>query len=145
MDAANALISAPFDFYGGYLQMSTYGKDNFLKEPAARKLAWYVKQLVYDRQLTMEDKVAIEQVATVNFELAQKDADRIAKLSKELNNASKDLKMELNRQKEQKRLLYEEVSTRLNDVKNEYHRFRRFVEAELTLKDAIIDKQNGII
>lgn len=84
-------------------------------------------------------------MAQLNFDLAQKDADRIAKLSKELANASKDLKLELNRQKEQKKILYEEVAKRLDAIRDEYNRFRRFTEMEMTVKEAIIAKQADII
>lgn len=57
---ANSLIAAPFSFYGGYLQMTATGRDEFLKEPAGKKLAWYIKQLMLDRQSLLEDKASVE-------------------------------------------------------------------------------------
>jgi hypothetical protein len=53
--------------------------------------------------------------------------------------------LELKRQKEQKRLLYEEVSARLDTEKSTFQSYQKFVETEFTVKDAIIDKQKDII
>lgn len=98
-----------------------------------------------DKRRILEDKEAVNNVALMNFEIAQRDADRIAELSKKLNQSNKELKLELRRQKEQKKYLYEEIRNRLDGLREEYNKYRDFVETELEVKDAIIDRQSEII
>jgi hypothetical protein len=50
-----------------------------------------------DKRRILEDKEAVNNVALMNFEIAQRDADRIAELSKKLNQSNKELKLELRR------------------------------------------------
>jgi len=59
-EKANTLISSPFGFYGGHLQMTAQGKDDFLKDQATKKLVYYFKQMQLDRAALIEDKTAVE-------------------------------------------------------------------------------------
>ena len=77
-----------------------------------------------DRAKILEDKEAVNNVALMNFDIAQRDADRIAELSRKLHTATKELKLELKRQREQKKYLYEEIRSRLDGLREDYKKYR---------------------
>ena len=91
------MLDYPLAFYGGYLQLAGHKKDEFLRNKFVEKLIWIIKQMQLDRKKILEDKEAVNNVAMMNFALAQKDADRIAALSNKLNVATKELRLELKR------------------------------------------------
>jgi hypothetical protein len=84
-------------FYGGYLQLAPGKRDEFLHDNFVKKLIHIIKQMEEDKRRILEDKEAVNNVALMNFEIAQRDADRIAELSKKLNQSNKELKLELRR------------------------------------------------
>jgi hypothetical protein len=66
-------------------------------------------------------------------------------LSKQLEISNKTLNLELKRQKEQKKYLYEEIRKRLDGLRDDYNKYRNFAETEISVNQAIIEKQNEII
>lgn len=66
----------------------------------------------------------------MNFELAQRDADRIALLSKKLNDATKSLTLEIKRHKQQKQYLYEEIRKRFDCLRADYNKYIAYAEKE---------------
>ncbi len=139
------MLDYPLAFYGGYLQLAGHKKDEFLHNKFVERLIWIIKQMQLDKKKILEDKEAVNNVCMMNFAIAQRDADRIATLSKQLNNATKELTLELKRQKEQKKYLYEEIRKRLDGLRNDYNKYRAFAEQEIAVKDAVIEKQSSII
>ena len=91
------MLEKPFAFYGGYLQLASTKRDDFLHQKFVEKLLNIIKQLRYENQKILEDKEAVSNVAQMNFELAQRDADRISLLSKQLATSNKTLNLELKR------------------------------------------------
>lgn len=77
--------------------MASTKRDDFLHHNFVEKLLNIIKQLRYENQKILEDKEAVSNVAQMNFELAQIDADRIALLSKQLATSNKTLNLELKR------------------------------------------------
>ena len=85
---ANSVLVKPFKFYGGYLMEMLYKKNEVLTQGTVQHLMKVISQLQREKELMNIDREAINNVATLNFDLAQNDADRIkeqADTIKELN------------------------------------------------------------
>jgi hypothetical protein len=77
IDEANCVFERPLNFYGGYLMQMLYKKQEVLTDEVVQKLLRVVTKLENDIKLRDLDREAVNNVATLNFDLAQKDADRI--------------------------------------------------------------------
>ena len=84
MNDANAFLIQPLNFYGSYLQLSGYKKLDVLQNATVKKLSQIIAQMRVDRQRMIDDQEAIQNVARMNFDLAQRDADRIKLLDHEI-------------------------------------------------------------
>mmetsp|Transcript_28802 Transcript_28802/g.38414 ORF Transcript_28802/g.38414 Transcript_28802/m.38414 type:complete len:123 (+) Transcript_28802:661-1029(+) len=78
---ANCLFEEPFNFYGGFIMQAIQKKKEIMKDAVVRKLLAKIAALERDIELRDEERQAVNNVATLNFELAQKDADRIKEQS----------------------------------------------------------------
>ena len=88
VQTANALFEAPLNFYGGYIMMAMHKKKDILKDRLCKRLCAKIAELEGEIVKKDEEREAINNVAILNFDLAQKDADRIkgqAEKIKELN------------------------------------------------------------
>ena len=68
---ANCLLDEPFNFYGGYLQTAAFKKREILKDAVVKKLLAKIASLEKEMARKDEERSAINNVATLNFELAQ--------------------------------------------------------------------------
>ena len=75
----NAILEKPINFYGGYLMQMMYKKNEVLTDAVIQRLQSTVSHLQNEIKLRDIDREAVNNVAIMNFDLAQSDADRIKK------------------------------------------------------------------
>ena len=74
---ANCIFEKPFNFYGGYLMQMMYKKKDVITNATVNHLLKVIEELKKENELMNTDREAVNNVAVFNFDLVQRDADRI--------------------------------------------------------------------
>lgn len=67
---ANCVMEKPLNFYGGYLMQMMYKKNEVLTNEVVQRLLRVITQLQEEKKLMEIDREAVNNVATLNFDLA---------------------------------------------------------------------------
>ena len=70
LEDANAVLERPLNFYGGYLMEAMHKKKDILKDAVVKKLLKVIVNLKEEMKLMDIDREAVNNVATLNFDLA---------------------------------------------------------------------------
>ena len=77
----------------------------------------------------------------MNFDLAQRDADRIKELDHEIKVQIKKNKLQEKLFKTEKKELWLDMNRKLQDVKKEYAQYKAMTVQEINVNHAVIEKQ----
>lgn len=83
-------------------------------------------------------------VAELNFGLAQRDADRIKEQADKIIEQEKIIQMERKLVKQEKAQLYRDMKAKLDAVKAEYASYKKLAQLEVDVAHATIDRQKQI-
>ena len=86
---ANSVLEKPLNFYGSYLMQVMHKKNEVLTDSVVQHLMRVITQLKKEKEQMEVDKEAIVNVAAMNFDLAQNDADRIKEQAEQLKDLQK--------------------------------------------------------
>ena len=67
---ANCVLEKPLEFYGGYMMQMIYKKNEVLTNAVVKRLITVISQLQREIKLRDQEREAISNVATLNFDLA---------------------------------------------------------------------------
>ena len=70
INEANAVLEKPLRFYGGYVMQMMYKKNEVITDATVQQLLRVITDLQEERRLLNEDRAAVNNVATLNFDLA---------------------------------------------------------------------------
>ena len=124
LNEANCILEKPFNFYGGYLMQVMYKKNEVLTNTVVQKLMGMISKLRHEKKLMETNQAAINNVAVLNFDLAQADADRIKVQAKEISDLKKLIVMNAQLVKKEKKQIYWDMKKKSDALHGEYHQFR---------------------
>ena len=93
----------------------------------------------------IDDQEAIQNVARMNFDLAQRDADRIKELDHEIKVQIKKNKLQEKLFKTEKKELWLDMNRKLQALKKEYAQYKAMTVQEINVNHAIIEKQQDML
>jgi len=84
-------------------------------------------------------------VATLNFDLAQRDADRILEQDKEMDHMRKLAKLNAKQVTKEKKELWSRMNKQLVEMETEYNSYKSYAEMEFDVCHTVIDKQQKML
>lgn len=117
---ANSLLERPFDFYGGYLMEAMHKKKEILTDATVKKLLRVIEHLQEEKRLMELDREAVNNVATMNFDLAQKDADRIKEQAEEIQELKSMIALNKRLVRKEKNEIVKTMTEKYNKLEEEY-------------------------
>ena len=87
------------------------------------------------------DKEAIVNVAALNFDLAQQDADRIKEQADQVLELNKIIDLNKKLVNQEKIQIYADMRKKYNALQKEYMQFRQMAEAEIQVNHNVIERQ----
>ena len=124
MNEANAVLDKPFNFFSSYLQLAQYKKSDILKSVTIKKLSQIIAQMRIDKQSVLDEREAILNVSQMNFDMAQRDADRIKELDAEIKHLNKQAVLNAKMVKAEKKELWMDMHKKLVAMEKEYNQYK---------------------
>ena len=138
---ANSVLKKPLNFYGSYLMQVMYKKNEVLTDAVVQHLMKVISQLQKEKQMMEVDKEAIVNVAALNFDLAQQDADRIKEQADQVLELNKIIDLNKKLVNQEKIQIYADMRKKYNALQKEYMQFRQMAEAEIQVNHNVIERQ----
>ena len=93
----------------------------------------------------INEREAIQNVATMNFDLAQQDADRIKEQADQIKQLKKEAAVTKKLYRSEKIQIHREGKEKLQQVTQEYMKFKQIAKVEHEIQVEIIKKQAAIL
>ena len=118
-----------------------YKKNEILTHSTVQHLMRVITQLQNEKKLMEMDREAVNNVATLNFDLAQNDADRIKEQAEKIKDLNKIIELNKKLVKEEKSQLYNDMKVKQDAIKKEYEEYKQMTETEIEISHAVIERQ----
>lgn len=138
---ANSVLEKPLSFYGSYLMQVMHKKDEVLSHAVIQHLMRIISQLQEEKRLMQLDREAVNNVATLNFDLAQNDADRIKEQAEQIKELNKTITLNSKLVKQEKQQLYLDMKKKYDELKKEYDEYKQITEVEIEISHSVIERQ----
>ena len=135
---ANSVLDKPMEFYGGYLMQMMHRKDEILTKGVVKHLMRIISQLQEEKRQMIIDREAVNNVATLNFDLAQGDADRIKEQAEKIVELNKIIDINKKLFKKEKNQLYFDMKVKLDKLQAEHTQYKKYVEQEIEVAHNVI-------
>lgn len=117
---ANSLLERPFEFYGGYVMEAVHKKKDILTDAVVKKLIRVIENLQEERRLMELDREAVNNVAALNFDLAQDDADRIKRQAEEIDELTRIITLNRKLVRKEKHEIVKTMTEKYKKLEEEY-------------------------
>ena len=140
IEEANCVFKKPLSFYGGYVMEKMHKKDEVLAQEIVHRLLSVITKLQEEKKLMQIDREAVNNVAILNFDLAQNDADRIKGQADEIAALTRLIDLNNKMVGQEKTQLYRDMKAKYEKLENEYAKYRSFAQTEIEVAHAVIEK-----
>ena len=141
---ANSILENPFSFYGSYLMTAMHKKKDILADAVVKKLLRVINHLQEERKLMELDREAVNNVATLNFDLAQNDADRIKEQAEKIEELEEIINLNKRLVRKEKQEIVRVMTEKYKKLEEEYNKYRSFAEQEIEVAHRVIERQQEI-